>query len=63
MTGFTFAFREADVFPNYNLLAAAFAKGQFLISVWLSRPSARVRLFSVRCASQFTTKFEGSIAW
>lgn len=31
MTGFTFAFRETDVFPNYNMLAAAFAKGQLFI--------------------------------
>ncbi len=31
MTGFTFAFREADVFPNYNMLTAAFAKGQLFI--------------------------------
>lgn len=63
MTGFMFAFREAKVFPNYNMLAAEFAEGQFFIGVWLSRPSARVSLFSVRHASQFTTKFAGSIAW
>ncbi len=31
MTGFTFAFRETDVFPNYNMLAEAFAKGQLFI--------------------------------
>jgi hypothetical protein len=31
MTGGTFVFRESDLFPNYNMLANAFAKGQSFI--------------------------------
>lgn len=31
MTGGTFAFREADLFPNYNMLAKSFARGQLSI--------------------------------
>jgi hypothetical protein len=31
VTGFTFRFQEAQIFPNYNMLARAFAKGQLYI--------------------------------
>jgi hypothetical protein len=31
MTGGTFAFSESDIFPNYNMLAKAFANGQLFI--------------------------------